>query len=186
MGAADRWAQPRGEPPGDETGIRLSPVSYIVLGLLAFAGPATPYDLKRLTNDTVSNLWSVNHSQLYKEPERLAGAGYLEESREPLGRRRKHYILTERGRSALKAWLGVPSAEFTELRDPGLLQLFFGGEPESLAKARLAVHEAKLEQYEQMYAEDPEAPPGWHLVLEAGIGHEREWIRFWSRIGGNG
>src|SRR5262249_46353434 len=85
MGAADRWAQPPGEVADDESGIRLAPVSYIVLGFLAFAGAATPYDLKRLTSSTVSNLWSVNHSQLYKEPERLASAGYLQETREPGG-----------------------------------------------------------------------------------------------------
>ena len=53
--------------------IRLTPVSYIVLGLIDAAGEATPYQLKTAAAASVGNLWSVQHAQLYSEPERLAG-----------------------------------------------------------------------------------------------------------------
>ena len=57
--------------------IRLTPTSYIVLGLLEAAGEATPYDLKQMVAVGLGNFWSLQHAQLYTEPERLAGAGYL-------------------------------------------------------------------------------------------------------------
>jgi hypothetical protein len=34
-----------------------------------------------------------------------------------------------------------------------------------------------------MLAELTDIPRGWRLALECGIGHEREFIRFWSRVG---
>jgi DNA-binding PadR family transcriptional regulator len=163
--------------------IRLTPTSYIVLGLLARAGEATPYDLKRMVADGVGNFWSLQHAQLYSEPERLTRAGYATEDREAGGRRRKRYRLTSRGRRALEAWVATPTEEFTELRDPGLLKLFFGADPAVLAPAQLGVHERKLAEYERLRAaagdEDRSGPL---LSLEAGIGHEREWVRFWRRL----
>ena len=84
---------------------RLTETSYIVLGLIAQVGPATPYDLKRLAQVSTVNFWSVPHTQLYSECARLAGAGLLSERREQTGRRRRTYRLTERGRKQLEGWL---------------------------------------------------------------------------------
>jgi PadR family transcriptional regulator, regulatory protein AphA len=162
--------------------IRLTPASYIVLGLLNAAGEGTPYDLKRMVAASIGNFWSLQHAQLYTEPERLAAAGLLTEKREEGGRRRKRYALTKAGRAALKAWLAAPTAEMTELRDPGLLQLFFGADPARLAAAQLETHRAQLEQYEEIHAHLAEEPAGVRLALEAGIAHEREWLRFWKRL----
>lgn len=163
--------------------IRLTPASYIVLGLVERAGTATPYDLKGMVAVGVGNLWSLQHAQVYSEPERLAAAGYLTEEREAGGRRRKRYSITARGRSALQEWASTPTREFTELRDLGLLKLFFGGDPADLAAAQLEVHEAKLAEYEEIRAaDDGRGPDGPRLSLEAGIGHEREWISFWRRV----
>ena len=162
---------------------RLTPTSYIVLGLLARVGEATPYGLKAAVAEGVGNLWSVQHAQLYTEPERLARAGLVDEEREEGGRRRRTYRLTDAGREAFEAWLATPAEGFTELRDPGLLQLFFGADPARVAAAQTALHEAKLAGYEALHAQAGEhMPAGPRLTLEAGIGHEREWIRFWSGI----
>ena len=76
--------------------IRLTPTSYIVLGLLNEADDVTPYDLKAMVAVGVGNLWSLQHTQLYAEPERLAAAGYLTETREEGGRRRKQGLGHER------------------------------------------------------------------------------------------
>ena len=54
--------------------IRLTPTSYIVLGLLEFAGESTPYALKQLVAGSVGYFWTLQHAQLYTEPERLARA----------------------------------------------------------------------------------------------------------------
>src|ERR1700712_16507 len=108
---------------------RLSPTSFIVLALIDGAGEATPYDLKQAVASTLGNFWSVPHAQIYAEPERLAGAGCLSERREQSGRRRRHYKLTELGQEALRDWLAEPTGEMAELRDPGILKLFFGSAP---------------------------------------------------------
>jgi len=166
--------------------IRLTPVSYIVLGLIDAAGEATPYQLKTAAAASVGNLWSVQHAQLYSEPLRLADAGLLDEQREETGRRRRVYRLTDAGREALTAWLATPADGFTELRDPGLLQLFFGAEPGPLAAAQLGLHERRLAEYETLQREAGAAmTEGQHLTLEAGIAHEREWIRYWRNLARN-
>lgn len=160
---------------------RLTPTSYVVLGLLDQAGEATPYDLKRMVAASVGNFWSVQHAQLYSEPERLAAAGLLTEKREEGGRRRKRYTLTRDGRRALREWLDAAAEAMTELRDPGLLKLYFGADPASLAEGQLEGHRAKLDEYQGYYASCPEELTGPRLALEAGIAHEREFIRFWTR-----
>jgi hypothetical protein len=67
--------------------------------------------------------------------------------------------------------------EVDEARDLGTLKLFFGGDPAKLAKSQLAAHKRQLGSYEQLSGD---MPNGMRLALEAGIGHEREFIRFWT------
>jgi PadR family transcriptional regulator AphA len=166
--------------------ITLTPTSYVVMGLLSLAGESTPYDLKQLVARSVGNFFSIPHSQLYAEPTRLASAGYVRERRETMGRRRKHYTLTAKGRKALERWTAAPAEREWELRDPGLLKLFFGADPGRLAREELGTHRRRLEEYERTRAEvDPNVPAGPLLALEAGIGHEREYVRFWSKLSGN-
>ena len=164
---------------------RLTETSYIVLGLIAQIGPATPYDLKRLAQVSTVNFWSVPHTQLYSECARLAGEDLLSERREQTGRRRRTYRLTERGREALERWLSEPTSELEQVRDTATLKLFLGGDPQQLAPTQLQAHRAQLETYEQIYGSYVgDAPQGWRLALEAGIDHERAYIRFWSRLAG--
>jgi DNA-binding PadR family transcriptional regulator len=166
--------------------ISLTPTSYIVLGLVSQAGEATPYALKQMAAATVGNFFSIPHSQLYAEPERLAKGGYMKVRREQGGRRRKHYALTARGRKALAEWLESPTAELYELRDPGLLKLAFGSDAKSLAAAQLPVHEERLRHFQDILRvlEASGAPVEQRLVVESGIGHEREYVRFWKRVAG--
>jgi PadR family transcriptional regulator, regulatory protein AphA len=133
---------------------RLTPTSYLVLGLLAREGPSTPYDLEQHVRATLGNFWSFPHTLLYSEPPRLAALDLVTETRETEGRRRRVFAITPAGDAALGAWLDRPSAASTELRDLGLLQLFFAdltsGESRlRLAEQQLATHQAKLAVYEQ-------------------------------------
>ena len=166
--------------------IQLTQTSYVVLGLVARAGEATPYDLMQIVAATIGGFFSIPHSQLYAEPERLASAGYLRERREETGRRRKHYTVTEKGRKALREWLRTPTEELYELRDPGLLKLAFGGDPKALADAQLAAHEVRLEELRRLARtlEIAGAPEEQRLVAEAGIGHSRDYVRFWRKVSG--
>ena len=105
----------------------LTTTSYLVLGLLALRGPSTPYDLKTFVKGSIGYFWTFPHSQLYTEPERLASAGLAKENREQHGRRRRTFEITEAGRKALHDWLATPEYRPTEIRDQGILKLFFGG-----------------------------------------------------------
>ena len=166
--------------------IRLTPTSYIVLGLLMQVDEATPYDLKAMVAGGIGNLWSLQHTQLYAEPERLAGAGYLTETREDGGRRRKLYSITPAGRDTFRAWLSAElGSELPELRDIGLLKVFFGADPRPIAIGQLRAHREKLREYQEL----EQALSGTELAgpvstLGAGIGHEREWIRYWADLAG--
>jgi PadR family transcriptional regulator AphA len=163
---------------------RLNETSYIVLGLLGHLQPATPYDLKQLAALSTIRFWTIPHSQLYSECARLAKEGLLSEEREQDGRRRRIYRVTERGREAFEAWRAEPAGALKELRDMGLLKLFFGADPAKLAAAHLPEHEQRLRSYEEARAASAgtDAPCGALLALEAGIGHEREYVRFWRSL----
>jgi PadR family transcriptional regulator AphA len=160
---------------------RLTETSYIVLGLLDLNEPATPYDLKQLAKLTVFNFWSVPHTQIYTECERLAAAGLLDEDREEGGRRRRFYKLTKRGRQALEEWRSEPTDRVFEGRDLAALKLFFGTDPRALAEAQLEVHRARLDELEAALA-FPGVPSGMRLTTELGINQERALVRFWSRL----
>src|ERR1700733_3682832 len=159
---------------------RLSEPSYIVMGLLELAGQATPYDLKRVAQLSTSNFWSIPHTQLYTECARLAREGLLHERQEQTGRRRRTYQLTERGSELLAQWRERPTSELYELRDAATLKMFFGGGPKTLAAGQIEAHRRQLDVYERLRESLGDAPLGQRLALECGIGHEREFIRFWS------
>jgi DNA-binding PadR family transcriptional regulator len=163
--------------------IELTPTSFIVLGLLDAAGEATSYELKQASASAVGDFWSLVHSQLYAEPARLVRGGYATEEREPDGRRRRRYRLSERGRRVFREWLADSRTGGYELRDPGLLKLALGADPGALAGGQLEIHRRRLAAYEQLAATSgAEDRPGRRLALEAGIGHEREYLRFWSAL----
>jgi PadR family transcriptional regulator AphA len=164
--------------------VRLTPTSYVVLGLIEWLGTATPYALKQAAAIGVAHYWSLPHTQLYSEPARLADAGYLTEERERGGRRRRLYTLSEAGRKALDDWRSQPTADTYEIRDAGLLRLNFGADPVALAEAQLEAHREKLSLFESFreLSEGADVPVGARLALEAGIGHEREYVRFWTAL----
>lgn len=163
---------------------RLTPTSYVVLGLIEFLEPATPYDLKRVSAEGVDRFWSLPHTQLYAECGRLAGLGLLAEERETTGRRRRIYRLTDAGRDALSTWREDTSPTHYELRDAGILKLFFGADPARLAVSQIAAHRERLATYEALV--EVEMRPGMRTALEGGIGHEREYIRFWESLAAGG
>lgn len=168
---------------------RLSHTSYLVLGLIAGMGTLTPYELKQMVNTSLGYFWSFPHSQLYSEPDRLAGLGLLEVDQEDGGRRRKRYTITEAGHTALKSWLAEPETGWCEVRDPGLLQLFFGalagdGDMARLAQARTEFYQQELARYEAL-AKDIDGAEGMyypHATLQMGLAFVRASLAFWSEL----
>jgi DNA-binding PadR family transcriptional regulator len=168
--------------------VRLGPTSYVVLGSIAVRGPSTSYDLKRFVEVTLGNFWAFPHSQLYAEPERLARAGLLTEEREDGGRRRRTYAITPAGQEALYAWLGAPSSP-AELRDPGLLKLFFSEVADdavfdALVDEQIAAHRDTLARYEWLgrrYGRRPEYARRM-VTLRAGFAMERAFVDFWEQL----
>lgn len=168
----------------------LTPTSYLVLGLLTWKGPSTPYELKRFVEHSVGHFWSFPHTQLYTEPARLVGMGLLDEEREPAGRRRRMLAVTDEGKAALRAWLADATGESTQIRDLALLKLFFGGLGGSenvvaLAQAQVRAHQAKLAGYERLdrqLAGSPEALAHPRATLRMGLLYERAALAFWATI----
>jgi PadR family transcriptional regulator, regulatory protein AphA len=106
--------------------MELSPTARVILGMLS-VGPKSGYDIKALTDKSTRFFWAASYGQIYPDLKRLADAGLIEGSEEPQGgRRRTVYRITAAGRDAFAKWLA--SDEMThELRDEGLLKLFFAG-----------------------------------------------------------
>jgi DNA-binding PadR family transcriptional regulator len=175
----------------------LTSTSYLVLGLIEREGPSTPYELKRHVAATIGHFWSFPHALLYKEPVRLVQLGLLTEEREADGRRRRLLRITGRGRAAIQAWLAKPAQEPTELRDAGLLQLFFADlgsidERRALAVAQLTIHRAALARYQDdrraerlVNGSDGAARTVEHwrgVTLPMGLLYERAAVEFWEGV----
>ena len=123
--------------------------------------------------------------------------GLVTETRETEGRRRRVFAITPAGTSALGAWLDRPSGAPTELRDPGLLQLFFADLASADAKRRLAerqlaIHEAKLAAYREADRHERRADGpqrGQRTVehwrgetLPMGLRYESGAVDFWADV----
>ncbi len=164
----------------------LSSTAYVVLGLLASLGPSTPYELKRALADSVGFLWPFPHSQVYAEPRRLADRGLVAERRERSGRRRRIYSITPAGRRELLRWLRGRAAPAPELRDTGLLKLFFGtgASPEDirrLAKDRYESHRDRADGYQRQREQVAGVADRWQLkTIELGLRYERTVEQFWK------
>ena len=168
--------------------LSLTPISYVVLGLVRAMGPVTPYEMKQVVANSIGYFWPFPHSQLYAEPTRLADAGLVEEVQETSGRRRKTYTITAAGHDALDRWIVEGEAELTEIRDLGLLQLFFASDMPAatiadLARRHEALHRERLGEYELLHRQIKDAVAAPTLAtLEMGLRFERLAVDFWSEI----
>jgi len=169
-----------------EAEIRLTGTSYVVLGMLDWIGPSTPYRLQRVLEGSVEDFFPIPHTSFYVEPTRLAKGGYLKETRERGGRRRKTYDLTAKGRKALSDWVEEPLTEYGQFRFPGMLKIFFGADPSAFARDQARHHRELAERFEG-YRTDIEqrgvdVPEGRRLVLDTGIDLHRWWAERWQHV----
>ncbi|MEV4802633.1 PadR family transcriptional regulator [Nonomuraea sp. NPDC049421] len=97
---------------------------HAVLGLLAERS-ASGYDLMKLFDVSLANVWPATQSQLYSELGKLADTGLVDVSAEgPRGR--KEYTITEAGLAELRHWL-TDVQPTRVVRSDMLLRVFFLG-----------------------------------------------------------
>ncbi|MBY8881335.1 PadR family transcriptional regulator [Actinacidiphila acidipaludis] len=160
---------------------------HAVLGLLS-EHPASGYDLMKLFESSLSNVWPATQSQVYGELGKLSAAGLLTVSAEgPRGR--KEYAVTAAGRAELRHWLVETEPERVR-RSETLLRVFFLGllTPDE-ATAFLAVEATRAAQEAAALRElEPTVDPGANalsvhgrLALEYGLrlaALQEEWARW--------
>ena len=164
---------------------KLSHTALVILGLLS-SGTKSGYDIKRIVDRSTRFFWSASYGQIYPELRGLTERGLVRgEPGGQGGRARTVHELTRAGREALESWLHADDEFVHEIRDEGMLKLFFAdaADPE----ARLANLAAMRRRYdalarrlrdeiEPLAAESPGAFP----LLTARFGAEYyEWLVDW-------
>jgi DNA-binding PadR family transcriptional regulator len=130
----------------------LSPTARVILGFL-FLGEETGYDIKQVTDRSTRYFWGASYGQIYPELRRLEAAGLVRSRDEPRGGvPRRVYELTPAGTEAFDAWLRADGPDRFELRDEGLLRLFFAGALDheallALVRRRRAWYELSAEEF---------------------------------------
>ncbi len=106
--------------------ITLTPTGKVILGMVGIGKATSGYDIKQLVDKSTRHFWAASYAQIYPELRRLEEHGLLVGTSAPTGgRARTEYELTDAGRSALLDWLRSDDEPLDELRDEGLLKLFF-------------------------------------------------------------
>src|SRR3954452_15165656 len=165
--------------------MELSPTARVLLAMIR-SGRRTGYEIKQLVDVSTRFFWAASYGQIYPELRRLEEAGLITGEDDPAGgRRRRAYSLTAEGESALDEWLRSGDEPTYELRDEGLLKLFFSdrlGKQEQLALIRgiRARHEAVIERLRTGEAGAAEAGGGTHMTLQYGLG-QHGWVVEWCK-----
>lgn len=165
--------------------MELSSTAYVILGMLRHE-PRSGYEIKAAVDNSTRFFWAASYGQIYPELKRLAEAGLVEGVDAPRGeRKRTVYRLTADGEAELKDWLRRPP-ETTEMREEGLLKLFFAGglKPAEAVETLRAMRRQRLELVERLRALEPQKAeletkdPYPLIVLRGGI-EFNEWFAGW-------
>ena len=106
--------------------MELSATGRVILGFLAVE-PKSGYDIKQIVEKSTRFFWTASYGQIYPELKRLEAERLVARADEASGgRRRITYRITAAGKAALNSWMSDPRQVY-ELRDEGLLKLFFAG-----------------------------------------------------------
>jgi PadR family transcriptional regulator, regulatory protein AphA len=162
---------------------QLSPTAYVILGFTR-SEPRSGYEIKALVDNSTRFFWAASYGQIYPELKRLSEAGLIVGSDSPTGgRKRTVYAITADGEAELRAWLRQVPETF-EMRDEGLLKLFFADALpreeaveilRSMRARRLAVHE-QLRVIGETKGEIEDPFP--MIVLRGGLEYT-QWFADW-------
>jgi len=164
--------------------LKVSTLGHALLGLVATA-PMTGYELTAAFDQSLANVWSARHSQIYPELAKLQAAGLIEQT-EAGPRGSKRYAATAAGEAEVRHWLEGRASGDT-LRSERLLRVFFlwmlpPADAAAYLRGEALRHREQVERYSHMAGHvEPEKHPAerWaRIALEAGIRYERtmaEW-----------
>jgi len=165
----------------------LTPTARVIIGMLRL-GAATGYDIKKAIDGSTRFFWTASFGQIYPELKRLQKEGLVRSKQEPRGKvNRTFYELTPKGEEALREWLTDAENSIFEIRDEGLLRLFFSDvlpREEVLANLRRQqeLFEMVLERFHEIEAEARDGVEdglGYpYLVLRYGLDFIT-WARDW-------
>jgi DNA-binding PadR family transcriptional regulator len=163
----------------------LSPTARVLLAMIR-NGRRTGYEIKQLVDVSTRFFWAASYGQIYPELKRLEQAELIEGDDEPTGgRQRRAYTLTPAGDKALDEWLRADDEPTYEMRDEGLLKLFFSneltpGERLALIRRIRARHEAIVARLETVEGKAAAVGGGPHMTLRFGLGHHG-WVIDWCK-----
>jgi DNA-binding PadR family transcriptional regulator len=166
--------------------MELSATAYVILGMVSREA-RSGYEIKALVDETTRFFWAASYGQIYPELKRLAEAGLIEGADAPRGeRKRTVYAITAGGQAALKDWLRQAPATY-EMREEGLLKLFFAGVLPRRESAEILgwMHEhrtglaERLRALEPMAAEKQEADDPFPLMVLRGGIEFNQWFADW-------
>ncbi len=159
----------------------LTATGRVILGMISL-GERTGYDIKQLVDKSTRHFWAASYGQIYPELKRLEEQGLIRGRPEPTGGRpRMVYEATPEGQEALHRWLESATEPLWELRDEGMLKLFFSDQvtPEQRIQNIRAMRERQERKLAQLRAIEPHAKhTGPRLTLELGMaitGRMIEW-----------
>jgi PadR family transcriptional regulator, regulatory protein AphA len=172
-----------------EGSVKNMSLRHALLGLLVERS-ASGYDLVKLFDTSLANVWPATRSQVYAELGRLAGCGLVDVAARG-ARGRKEYTLTPSGLAELRRWLAGPAREQPRRSDALLRVFFLGVLPREQARDYLAERAVLAAEYHARLRE-LEASLDWdegmlsvngRLALEYGLrltAMDEEWAR-WAR-----
>jgi len=165
----------------------LNPTAYVILGMVS-REPRSGYEIKAVVDNTTRFFWAASYGQIYPELKRLSETGLVKGVDAPRGeRKRTVYAITATGEAVLKDWLREPP-ETAEMREEGLLKLFFSGvlPREEATKTLRTMREHRIDVAGRLRAMEPQAQekvgadddPYPLMVLQGGI-EFNEWFADW-------
>jgi PadR family transcriptional regulator, regulatory protein AphA len=171
-------------------------LKYALLGFLMYR-PLSGYGLKQILDDSISNFWHADLSQIYKTLKKLEADGLISSEIEPsLGDHpdRRVYTLGAAGQAALDEWLATPPVELSPMKEPLMLRTFFAARlpPQTLVvqlhlqrelhRQQLSVYRrkdaAELERKRILLGASDADAQLWDATLRAGILYEEMYLKW--------
>jgi len=169
----------------------LAPQDYVVLGMVRL-GARSGYEIKQMVELSIRFFWTISHVQIYPALRQLEERGLIEGRDEPRGKlARRVFEITAAGDHALASWVAEAGPMPFELRDLGMVKLFFAdvasdadaGALLGAVRARSAERVAALQAIEPVAeAADTEGTHFPGLTLQLGIAFHQAMVDVCDRF----
>lgn len=163
--------------------------AHAVLTIVALRGSATAYQIEGMLEQLAGEFWSVPHTQVYRLCEQLAQSGLLRAKQEAVGRRRRVFALTGKGRNTITRWVRTPTERSMEIRDVAHLKLMASAlstseDVRNLARTQIASYRRRLRGLDEIESRHG-ARPELALQLQSvrmGRAVYQAALAFWTDI----